>query len=408
MLSKSIEIEVKAIIEKVRQEGDAALIEYTKRFDRTDIESIRLPLESISDSKTEVSASFKKTISEAIDNITAYHVNQLPKNFEITRDSGVVMGQRILPLSRVALYIPGGTAIYPSTVLMNAIPARIAGVKEIVVLSPPDSNGELNPHVLYACHLLGITEIYRIGGAQAIAAASYGTESIKKVDKIVGPGNQYVTMAKKMVFGDVAIDMIAGPSEIAVIADSTASPAFIASDLMAQAEHDANARLFLITTDENIAKAVIEELRVQCPKMSRSDIISKVLDQNFEIQLATTIDECITIANSIAPEHLELAIESPFDYLDDVINAGAIFLGHYTPETLGDYYAGTNHTLPTNGTARFSSPLGVYDFIKRPSYLYYTAEALKAVSTSVQEFADIEGLTAHKNALEVRNHAGKK
>lgn len=408
MLNDTIEFEVKKIIEKVRLEGDVALIEYTKLFDKTELESLRLPQEMIANSAPGVSMSFKNTINEAIDNITAYHINQLPKNFEITKESGVVMGQRILPLNRVALYIPGGTAIYPSTVLMNAIPARIAGVKEIVVLSPPDSNGELDPHVLYACHMLGISEIYRIGGAQAIAAATYGTESIKKVDKIVGPGNQYVTMAKKMVFGDVAIDMIAGPSEIAVIADSTASPAFIAADLMAQAEHDANARLFLITTDEDIAGAVTRELSIQRPKMSRNDIISNVLDHNFKIQVATSIDECIAIANSIAPEHLELAIENPFDYLDSIINAGAIFLGHYTPETLGDYYAGTNHTLPTNGTARFSSPLGVYDFIKRPSYLYYTEEALKAVSSKVQEFAEIEGLTAHKNALEVRNHAREK
>ncbi|MCD4712900.1 MAG: histidinol dehydrogenase, partial [Clostridiales bacterium] len=222
------------------------------------------------------------------------------------------------------------------------------------------------------------------------------------------PGNRYVTMAKKIVFGDVAIDMIAGPSEIAVIADSSASPVFIAADLMAQAEHDANARLFLITTDQDIASSVVAELNVQMPRLSRDETISKALDQNFKIHIATTLDECIDIANSIAPEHLELAIENPFDYLDTVINAGAIFLGHYTPETLGDYYAGTNHTLPTNGTARFSSPLGVYDFIKRPSYLYYTEEALSSVNASVQEFAEIEGLTAHKNALEVRNHAGKK
>lgn len=408
MPNDTIEIEVKAIIEKVRLEGDLALMEYTKLFDKTELESLRFPQKLIDSSSSEVSIGFKKTLNEAINNITAYHINQLPKNFEVTRDPGIIMGQRILPINRVALYIPGGTAIYPSTVLMNAIPARIAGVKEIVVLSPADSNGELDPHVLYACHMLGISEIYRIGGAQAIAAATYGTESIKKVDKIVGPGNQYVTMAKKMVFGDVAIDMIAGPSEIAVIADSSASPAYIAADLMAQAEHDANARLFLITTDEDIASAVTRELSVQSPKMSRKEIISKVLDHNFNILLATSIDECIAIANSIAPEHLELAIENPFDYLDSIINAGAIFLGHYTPETLGDYYAGTNHTLPTNGTARFSSPLGVYDFIKRPSYLYYSEEALKAVSASVQEFAEIEGLTAHKNALEVRAHARKK
>lgn len=408
MFNDKIEIEVKSIIGRVRQEGDAALIEYAKFFDNTELESLQISQEAIDNSVLGVSNSIKKTIDEAIDNITAYHINQLPKGFEITKDSGVVMGQRILPLNRVALYIPGGTAIYPSTVLMNAIPARIAGVKEIVVLSPPCSNGELDSHVLYACHRLGIAEIYCVGGAQAIAAATYGTESIKKVDKIVGPGNQYVTMAKKLVFGDVAIDMIAGPSEIAVIADSSASPTYIAADLMAQAEHDANARLYLITTDENIASSVIEELSVQMPMMSRNDTISKALDHNFKIHIAATISECINIANSIAPEHLELAIESPFDYLNAVTNAGAIFLGHYTPETLGDYYAGTNHTLPTNGTARFSSPLGVYDFIKRPSYLYYTEEALKAVSESVQEFAEIEGLTAHKNALEVRNHAREK
>ncbi len=408
MCSETIEAEVKTIIGKVRQEGDSALLEYTRLFDQSEIITFRVEKDLIIESESKVSSSFIKTVDEAIDNITAYHINQLPGAFEIKRDQGIIMGQRILPLNRVALYIPGGTAIYPSTVLMNAIPAQIAGVKEIVVLSPPGLNGELDPHVLYVCHRLGITEIYRVGGAQAIAAATYGTESIKKVDKIVGPGNRYVTMAKKIVFGDVAIDMIAGPSEIAVIADSSASPVFIAADLMAQAEHDANARLFLITTDQDIASSVVAELNVQMPRLSRDETISKALDQNFKIHIATTLDECIDIANSIAPEHLELAIENPFDYLDTVINAGAIFLGHYTPETLGDYYAGTNHTLPTNGTARFSSPLGVYDFIKRPSYLYYTEEALSSVNASVQEFAEIEGLTAHKNALEVRNHAGKK
>lgn len=408
MFNKTIEDEVKKIIEKVRQEGDSALLEYTRLFDHIEITALRVGNDLICGSESKVSASFIKTVNEAIDNVTAYHINQLPKSFEITRAQGIVMGQRILPLNRVALYIPGGTAIYPSTVIMNAIPARIAGVKEIVVVSPPGINGDMDPHVLYVCHRLGITEIYRVGGAQAIAAVTYGTESIKKVDKIVGPGNRYVTMAKKMVFGDVAIDMIAGPSEIAVIADSSASPSYIAADLMAQAEHDANARLFLITTDKSIASSVMEELNVQMPKLSRDDTISKVLANNFSIHIASTMDECIDIANSIAPEHLELAIEKPFDYLDAVNNAGAIFLGHYTPETLGDYYAGTNHTLPTNGTARFSSPLGVYDFIKRPSYLYYTEEALKSVNASVQEFAEIEGLTAHKNALEVRNHVREK
>ena len=408
MFNETLEDEVKTIIGKVRQEGDSALLEYTRLFDQSEISTFRVEKDLIIKSESKVSSSFIKTVDEAIDNITAYHINQLPKAFEIKRDQGIIMGQRILPLNRVALYIPGGTAIYPSTVLMNAIPAQIAGVKEIVVLSPPGINGELDPHVLYVCHRLGITEIYRVGGAQAIAAATYGTESIKKVDKIVGPGNRYVTMAKKIVFGDVAIDMIAGPSEIAVIADSSASPVFIAADLMAQAEHDANARLFLITTDREIASSVVTELNDQLPKLSRDDTISKALDQNFTIHIATTLDDCIDFANSIAPEHLELAIENPFDYLDAVINAGAIFLGHFTPETLGDYYAGTNHTLPTNGTARFSSPLGVYDFIKRPSYLFYTEEALKSVNASVQEFAEIEGLTAHKNALEVRNRARKK
>jgi histidinol dehydrogenase len=408
MYNSKLETEVKAIIERVRKEGDAALTEFTRIFDKTNLTNFSVTQEKIQNSAFQVSDSFKKTLHNAIDNITAYHSNQMPSSFEITKEPGIVMGQRIVPLNRVALYIPGGTAVYPSTVLMNAIPARIAGVKEIVVFSPPDQNGELNPHVLYACHKLGITEIYCIGGAQAIAAAAYGTESIVKVDKIVGPGNQYVTMAKKIVFGDVAIDMIAGPSEIAVIADNSASPAYIAADLMAQAEHDANARLFLITTDDKIAKAVTQELDIQILKMPRRDIISKVVENNFEIQIASTIEECISIANAIAPEHLELAIENPFDHLDAITNAGAIFLGHYTPETLGDYYAGTNHTLPTSGTARFASPLGVYDFIKRPSYLFYSEEALMAVSASIGEFAEIEGLTAHKNALEVRNHVGQK
>jgi histidinol dehydrogenase len=339
-------------------------------------------------------------MEKAARNIEEYHRNQIQNSYVVTKD-GVVMGQRVLPLERAALYVPGGTAAYPSTVLMNAIPAKIAGVKEITVLTPPKKDG-IKPEIIAAAKICGIDKIIKAGGVQAVAAAAYGTESIKKNDKIVGPGNIYVAAAKKLVYGDADIDMIAGPSEILIIADKTANPKYIAADLMSQAEHDILASSILLTDSPELANQVGAELEAQSKTLSRREIIESSLINYGGCVLCGNISEAIEIANEIAPEHLELAVENPFEKLDLIKNAGSVFLGDYSPEPLGDYFAGTNHVLPTNGTARFSSPLGVESFVKKSSFIYYSRGKLREISEDIIKFAESEQLTAHANSIKVR------
>lgn len=390
------------IIENVKQDGDRAVKAYIKKFDGIDIEP-----ENFYMSENEIDEAYAKCGSEVVKimeraalNIEEYHRKQTQDSFILTKD-GVILGQRVLPLERAALYVPGGSAAYPSTVLMNAIPAKIAGVKDIAIFTPQKKDG-VNPGVAAAARVCGISKIIKVGGAQAIAAAAYGTESIAKADKIVGPGNIYVTAAKKLVYGTVDIDMIAGPSEILVIADKNASAKYIAADLMSQAEHDVMASSILITDSEELAEQVNKEIKRQIAYLSRNEIIAKSLANYGAIIICGGIDEAIEIANNIAPEHLELAIDNPFEKLDSVKNAGSIFLGHYTPEPVGDYFAGTNHVLPTNGTARFSSPLGVDSFTKKSSFAYYSKDKLAEQGSDIIKFAESEKLTAHANAVKVR------
>lgn len=396
---------VAEIIETVKKNGDSALFSYTKQFDKATRETLRVSQAEIEKAKRQVPEALKKVILTAKANIEAYHKNQIPTGFTFSPSEGIFMGQKIAPIRRVALYIPGGTAAYPSTVLMNAIPALLAGVASIVLFTPPRPDGTINPLVLFTANCLGIEEVYGVGGAQAIAAAAYGTESIKRADKIVGPGNRYVAMAKKLVFGDVAIDMIAGPSEVLIVADQTASADFIAADLLAQAEHDEDAALYLVTNQPNLPLQVSYALESQLKTLPRADIAKKALSQNCLVFMTENLEKSLAVANYIAPEHLELLVENPKEALSSIDQAGSIFLGSFAPEALGDYLAGTNHTLPTSGTARFSSPLGVYDFIKRPSYLSYDAPALLAVSEEVMLFAEAEGLVAHKRSIEIRKEA---
>lgn len=396
---------VNAIIEGVQTEGDAALCRYALAFDQFEAltgKDFLVTAAEVEEGKSQVSGSLKQIIQTSRDNIFAYHQNQKSLDWSFSPKEGIVLGQKIKPLRRVALYIPGGKAAYPSTVLMNGIPALIAGVEEIVLFTPPDKSGKVNPLVLFAADLLGIREIYKLGGAQAVAAAAYGTETIEAVDKIVGPGNRYVALAKKLVFGDVAIDMIAGPSEVLIVADESANPKWIAADLLAQAEHDEDAALYLITTDPSLPDRVELELALQLTTLPKSSIAGKAIQNNGYTFLISQLETGLILSNLIAPEHLELMVKDPFKTLDWVEHAGSVFLGSYTPEALGDYYAGTNHTLPTSGTARFSSPLGVYDFIKRPSFLSYTKEALEAIGSEVEAFAEAEGLSAHKRSVTYR------
>ena len=368
------------IIANVRARGDAALLEYSEKFDRVTLSSLE-----VTEAETE----------EAAENIRAFHEKQVRNSFIINEKNGVVMGQKILPIERVGLYVPGGTAAYPSTVLMDAIPAKLAGCSEIVMVTPPGQQGRVNPAILAAAKVAGIDRIFKIGGAQAIAALAYGTESVPAVDKIVGPGNAFVAEAKRQVFGKVAIDMIAGPSEILIVADGSCEPAVVAADMLSQAEHDKLASAVLVTDSGALAAAVSEELENQIKTLPRYEIARESIDRNGKIIIAETIAEAIGIANEIAPEHLELCVDNPFDYLDMVRNAGSIFMGKNCPEALGDYLAGPNHTLPTSGTARFSSPLSVDDFVKKSQYTYFTREALAAVAEDVAYFAEKEGLSAH-------------
>lgn len=397
-----IEKTVDRIINAVRKGGDTALFRYTQKFDRVKLKNIKVSQQEIEDACKIVGSEFLDILRKAAENISFFHRKQLRDGFEIDEKEGIVLGQKITPLKKVGIYVPGGTASYPSTVLMNAIPAKIAGVEEIVMVSPPDKNGNIPPMILAAAKVAGVTDIFKVGGSQAIAALAYGTKSVPQVDKIVGPGNIFVATAKKKVYGTVAIDMIAGPSEILVIADTTADAQCVAADLLSQAEHDKLASAVLVCTDRNFAERVSKEIELQLLGLPRNNIARTSIENNGKIIVSRNIDQAIDIANEIAPEHLELCVDNPFDYLQKIKNAGSIFLGKNTPEALGDYFAGPNHTLPTSGTARFSSPLSVDDFIKKSSYINYTKDALEKVKDKVMAFAQQEGLDAHARSVACR------
>ena len=402
-IASNVEDIVTDIIYNVRKNGDKALFEYAERFDKVTLSSLEVTKEEIDKAFSEVDPEFIEIVKEAKENITAFHKNQLRKGFEIREENGVVKGQKITPIDKVGLYVPGGTAAYPSTVLMDSIPAKIAGCEEIVMVTPPSKDGSVNPAILAAAKIAGVDRIFKVGGAQAVAALAYGTESIPAVDKIVGPGNAFVAEAKKQVFGKVSIDMIAGPSEILVVADNTANPKYVAADLLSQAEHDKMASAVLVTDSYELAIMVRDEIEAQIPCLPRAEIARASIDNNGKIIVAEgNLMLAIDIANEIAPEHLELAVENPFDYLDKVKHAGSIFMGKYCPEALGDYFAGPNHTLPTSGSAKFSSPLSVDDFQKKSQFTYYTKEALKEVYKKVAKFADKEGLHAHAKSATIR------
>ena len=399
----NVEDVVKEIIQTVRREGDAALFDYAAKFDGASLSALEVSAEEIDEAFAAVEPEFIEILKETAENIRAFHSRQVKNSFVINDKNGVVIGQKVSPIEKVGLYVPGGTAAYPSTVLMDSIPAKIAGCSQIVMVTPPSKDGKVAAVILAAAKIAGVDRIFKVGGAQAVAALAYGTESIPQVDKIVGPGNAYVAEAKKQVFGKVSIDMIAGPSEILVVADSTCSPKNIAADLLSQAEHDKMASAVLVTDSMDFAEAVSAELERQIPKLSRADIARASIDNNGKIIVAENdLSLAIDIANSIAPEHLELCVDNPFDYLDSIKHAGSIFMGKYCPEALGDYFAGPNHTLPTGGTARFSSPLSVDDFVKKSQFSYYTADALKAVADKVAYFANKEGLGAHAKSATVR------
>ncbi len=394
---------VAAIVSEVRAGGDKALRDCTERFDGVKLDSLSVTREEIDEAYKTVGPAFLDVLREAAGNVRAFHQKQVRDGFVIGKaEDGRVTGQKITPIERVGLYVPGGTAAYPSTVLMDAIPAKIAGCKTIVMVTPPAKDGKVNPAILAAADVAGVDRIFKVGGAQAVAALAYGTESVPKVDKIVGPGNAFVAEAKKQVFGVVSIDMIAGPSEILVVADASCDPVFVAADLLSQAEHDRNASAVLVTDSVRLAEAVSAELERQIPLLPRREIARASIDKNGKIIVAGSIEEAIGVSNEIAPEHLELSVENPFDYLDLVKNAGSVFLGKYCPEALGDYFAGPNHTLPTGGTARFSSPLSVDDFVKKTQFVYYTEDALSEVSDKIALFAGKEGLDAHARSVTVR------
>ena len=398
----NVEDTVREIIKNVRERGDAALLEYTERFDKASLSSLKVTKEEIDEAFSLVEPKFIEILEKAAVNIRRYHEKQKRSGFEIREDNGVVIGQRITPVERAGLYVPGGTAAYPSTVLMDSIPAKIAGVCEVVMVTPPQKNGKVNPVILAAARIAGIDTIIKVGGAQAIAALAYGTESVPKVDKIVGPGNAFVAEAKKQVFGVVSIDMIAGPSEILVVADGNSNPKHVAADLLSQVEHDRMASAVLVTDSYTLAEKVSEALEYQIPRLARAEIARESIDKNGKIIVADTLDAVIEISNEIAPEHLELCVDNPFDYLDKIRHAGSIFMGRNCPEALGDYLAGPNHTLPTSGTAKFSSPLSVDDFVKKTQYTYYTRDALRAVANDVAFFAEKEGLGAHAKSATIR------
>lgn len=393
---------VAEIIKNVRENGDKALFEYCEKFDKAQLSSLAVTKEEIDEALSLVEPEFLEILEKAAKNIRKFHSRQVRNSFIINDEDGIVIGQKIIPVDRAGLYVPGGTAAYPSTVLMDAIPAKIAGCREVVMVTPPAKDGKVNPVILAAAHVAGIDRIFKVGGAQAIAALAYGTQSIPKVDKIVGPGNAFVAEAKKQVFGVVSIDMIAGPSEILIVADGKSNPSYVAADLLSQAEHDKMASAVLVTDSEELARNVSTELEKQIPLLERREIARESIDVNGKIIVADTLDAAIEIANEIAPEHLELCVDNPFDKLDSIRHAGSIFMGRNCPEALGDYFAGPNHTLPTSGTAKFSSPLSVDDFIKKTQYTYYTKDALKKVAFDVATFAKKEGLTAHAKSAVIR------
>ena len=396
-----VEAIVSQIIADVRKGKDQAVIEYCRRFDRVDLRSLEVTKEEIAEAKAQVTPEFLEILHKAAANIRQYHEKQVCTGFQLEKD-GIILGQKVTPIENVGIYVPGGTAAYPSTVLMDSIPAKIAGCKQIVMVTPPGRDGKVNPAILAAADVAGVDRIFKVGGAQAIAALAYGTESIPQVDKIVGPGNAFVAEAKKQVFGRVAIDMIAGPSEILIVADSLSDPKHIAADMLSQAEHDKLASAVLVTNSEALAKAVQEELEVQIPALPRAAIARHSIDVNGKIIVAEDLLVAIDVANQLAPEHLELMVDDPFAYLDKIENAGSVFMGRNCPEALGDYFAGPNHTLPTSGTARFSSALSVDDFIKKSQYTYYSREALSKVAEDVAYFARQEGREAHARSALIR------
>lgn len=401
-IDRTVTAAVSEILQNVRQYGDTSVREYTMKFDGSVPENPEIAKEALDASIEQCDSDFIYALYKAADNIRDFHTRQKQQSWLTPKDNGVILGQRIRGLHRVGIYVPGGTAAYPSSVLMNAIPAKIAGVEEIVMVTPPRKDGTANPDILAAAKIAGVDRVFLMGGAQAVAALAYGTETVPKVDKIVGPGNIYVATAKKLLYGTVDIDMIAGPSEILIVADETANPKFLAADLMSQAEHDKMASAILLTTSFTVANKTAEELERQMQTLSRKEIISQSLDNFGAIIVCNDMDEAVRFANELAPEHLEMAVKNPLEYIGKIDNAGSVFLGHYSPEPLGDYYAGPNHVLPTSGTARFFSPLSVDSFVKKSSFIYYTEDALREAKDDIVKLADTEGLTAHANSIKVR------
>ena len=405
--SKDVSSVVSSIIKDVQEKGDEALREYTKKLDGADISEIEVSKEEIKAAADSMDIEFMRVLEKAASNIRKYHSKQVRNSFVMTEENGIVLGQKIVPVSVAGIYVPGGTAAYPSTVLMDTIPAKIAGCGSVIMVSPPGKDGKLKPAVLASAYVAGVDRVFRVGGAQAIAALAYGTETIPRSDKIVGPGNIYVAEAKKQVSGVVSIDMIAGPSEILIIADGASSAKVVAADMLSQAEHDKNASAVLITDSESLAEEVRAELEVQLPLLPRYEIARASIDTNGKIIVVDSIEKAIEVSDRIAPEHLEVCVDNPFDYLDKIHNAGSVFLGRNCPEALGDYIAGPNHTLPTSGTARFSSPLSVDDFVKKYQFSYYTQSALASVADDVALFARREGLEAHARSALVRKEEEK-
>lgn len=396
---------VKEVLDNIKKNGDKALFEYTEKFDGVKLDALKVSQEEIEEAYNSIDKELLESLQKAHDNIKKFHQRQVQNSFLTNDVNGVIVGQVVNPIEKVGIYVPGGTAPLPSTVLMNAVPAKVAGVNEIVMTTPPAKNGKINPVILAAAKIAGVDKIFKLGGAQAVGALAFGSESVPRVYKIVGPGNIYVAMAKKQVYGSVDIDMVAGPSEVLVIADEKANPRFIAADLLSQAEHDTLACSILLTPSKEVAEKVAKEVDLQLSKLSRNEIAKQSIENYGRIVITENMDEAINLANEIAPEHLELSVENPFDYLSRIKNAGAIFLGEYSPEPLGDYFAGPNHTLPTSGTAKFASPLSVDAFIKKSSIIYYTREALAKVKDDVVRIAESETLTAHANSIKVRFEA---
>lgn len=401
-IDASVTKTVQEIIDDVRRRGDDAVKNYTLKFDGVDIAQFELSSEDIDKAYNEVPEKIRESLKRAAANIRDFHERQKQQSWITTKENGVMLGQRIRGLARVGIYVPGGRAAYPSSVLMNAIPAKVAGVREIIMVTPPSKDGKVNPNILAAAKVAGVDRVFAVGGAQAVAALAYGTKTIPKVDKIVGPGNIFVATAKRLCYGAVDIDMIAGPSEILVIADNTAEPRFLAADLMSQAEHDPMACAILLTTSLEIAQATASEIERQKRTLSKRSIIDESFEKFGAMIVCETLDDCIDIANEISPEHLELMVENPMEYFGRIDNAGSVFLGKYAPEPLGDYFAGPNHVLPTSGTARFFSPLSVDSFVKKSSFIYYTKDALGSAASDIVTLADCEGLTAHANSIKVR------